>query len=60
VEFDPGVEAANALECLAADGEVAAIEDRPPPEDPLDQHVGGRGHDEIVRADEETPLPVQS
>jgi hypothetical protein len=58
VKLDRGVEAADPLERLLTDSEVATIEDRADPEEVLDQQLRGRSEREIVGADQRPPRPV--
>src|SRR5688572_7932392 len=58
VELDRGVEPADAIERLATDREVPAVEDGADPEQMLDQQLGDRREGEVVAANEETSPPV--
>ena len=58
VELDRGVEPADALERVAPDGEVAAVEDRADPQDVLDEQLRRRRQREVVGADQQPAPPV--
>src|SRR5262245_37458198 len=58
VELDGLVEAADACERIPADGEIAAVKNRAETKAVMNQDMGGRRDDEVVRANQRPAEPV--